>query len=424
MNSDQVFDAVERIGIERGNAQFEVLAHYMLKEPFRQVVQAALCPFTTYGVSKLPSWSRPPGKGVFDEKTFELLGRLRRRELTGNAALEAIKTETERLTEKSAALFERILKKDLRAGVGIKLVNSAVPGTIATFDCMLAQKYDEARIKEWPVAVEPKFDGVRALLIYKDNQAKFYSRTGKTFLALDDLADSIANALRISDLTAELIFDGEIMDRGGSFNKIVGDVHRKDVVLDQAVYHVFDIMPLDKFTASQGWLALYNRRKAASSVISGRLSHLVDEGMVKLVPQIMCENHDQVMAVYNDVRSQGGEGVIVKNPNGVYVRKRSYDWMKIKDCQSLDLPIVGFEEGTGKYARNLGAFVVDYEGVRVKVGSGLDDATRYQVWRSRNEFLGMLIEVQYHEKTPGPKPSLRHPRFVRFRTDKPSGEDQ
>ena len=50
--------------------------------------------------------------------------------------------------------------------------------------------------------------------------------------------------------------------------------------------------------------------------------------------------------------------------------------MKIKKFYDFDLQIVGYEEGTGRNKGRLGAFVVDYNGNKVKVGSGYSDEER------------------------------------------------
>jgi len=79
--------------------------------------------------------------------------------------------------------------------------------------------------------------------------------------------------------------------------------------------------------------------------------------------------------------------------------------------------ITGLQEGTGKFEGQLGALVVNFEGVTVNVGSGLTDALRESIWLDKDSHIGRLVEVEYHEVTPDK--SLRHPRFIRFRDDKP-----
>ena len=68
----------------------------------------------------------------------------------------------------------------------------------------------------------------------------------------------------------------------------------------------------------------------------------------------------------------------------------------------------------------LGGFIGNFNGVEVRVGSGLSDNDRVDFWGRREQIRGDLMEVEYHEVTPDG--SLRHPRFARFRDDKPHSD--
>jgi ATP-dependent DNA ligase len=64
----------------------------------------------------------------------------------------------------------------------------------------------------------------------------------------------------------------------------------------------------------------------------------------------------------------------------------------------------------------LGAFVVDHQGVKVQVGSGLSDEIRSEIWDNKEKYIGRTIEIRYQEITPDG--SLRFPTFVCFRNDR------
>jgi ATP-dependent DNA ligase len=95
--------------------------------------------------------------------------------------------------------------------------------------------------------------------------------------------------------------------------------------------------------------------------------------------------------------------------------------MKWKPTISVDLEIVGFEEGTGRNLNRLGAIICEGEDndrrIRVNVGSGFSDALRDEYWASRDDLLGHLVEVQADAVTQNQDGtySLRFPRFLRFR---------
>ena len=79
------------------------------------------------------------------------------------------------------------------------------------------------------------------------------------------------------------------------------------------------------------------------------------------------------------------------------------------------------EEGSGRLAGTLGAFVLDFKGNEVKVGTGFTDTQRSEYWGNREQLLGTLCEVKYKEisqdKSTGAE-SLQFPVFVTLRTDK------
>lgn len=116
------------------------------------------------------------------------------------------------------------------------------------------------------------------------------------------------------------------------------------------------------------------------------------------------------------------EGLIL-NTNVPYKRTRHRGILKIKRFYTMDLPIVRCEEGTGRLTGTLGAFVLDYKGNEVKVGTGFSDEQRSQFWEDRDELVEKecLCEVKYKEisrdKSTG-KDSLQFPVFVGIRTDK------
>ena len=441
LNSDAVLVALDDIArtssINDKQAKLEI---YLGDDLFRRVVVAALDPFVTYGMAQLPERS---GSGVkqFDEPTWTLLCDMSRRNITGNEAKIRVQIELDRLSEASSQLLRRIVTKDLRAGFGATLVNKVRPNTVPTFDCMLCKPYELKRVGVFPVIVEPKLDGVRVLAFVDlaTRSVKFLSRTGKPFTTFEHLVEptllAFENFLKsepsqyiVAQWRGQAVLDGEMIS--GSFNKTVSEVRRKNEAATDAVFHVFDCMPLYHFeiaNKANNFLPLINRK--------GWLQRMLTlDGPVRRTPVKLCHSHEEIQTTYQGFREQGLEGAIVKIPNSPYVAKRSFNWLKMKAEDSIDAPIIGAVEGTGKYEGMLGALVVDVEGVAVNIGSGLSDEQRASFWaayqkdarRTTNggpgELLGRMIEIEYHEKTPDG--SLRHPRFVRFRSDAFSAEKQ
>jgi DNA ligase-1 len=87
---------------------------------------------------------------------------------------------------------------------------------------------------------------------------------------------------------------------------------------------------------------------------------------------------------------------------------------------TLDLEIVGYEEGSGRLAGTLGAILVEYKNNVVRVGSGFSDELRREIWKDRIFWFGRICEIQYFEETTNQNGgiSLRFPVFKDVRTDK------
>lgn len=421
MDSDLIFEKITDIAAVSGKNDKEVLiASHAGDTEFEKALRYAYDPFMRFGIAKVPERTTF-GAGYFTEggDTWALLDSLASRELTGNAARDAVQKEVDRLGEPSSQLFKRILTKDLRAGFSESTINKAISGLVPTFDCMLAHKYEESRIKSWPQVVETKLDGVRVLAFINLNNGTvfFYSRSGKEFFTFDHLKQPLLdmlNAAKSDDLEYEVVLDGEIVS--GSFNKTVSEVRRKDEQAVDAEFHIFDILPMQTFRSdSKSGCKVAGPYKLRRKVLETVVKFATTEA-IKTTPKYIVNSQAEISVIYEKVRARGLEGLIVKDLDGLYHRRRNHGWMKIKNEESVDVPIVAVEEGTGKYIGQLGALVVDVDGVRVNVGSGLSDEQRASFWEAKDELIGRLVEVEFHEKTPDG--SLRHPRFVRFRDDK------
>jgi DNA ligase-1 len=409
LHSEHIHTAISQIAAASGNAKQALINEAMDHEPFVKVCKLALDPFITYGIKKVPEISGEGQSKMMGTDEFDLLDKLASRELTGNAAKEAIEKALKSLTPKSAELLTKIIKKDLVAGFSAKAVNKAAPGTIYTFECMLAHKFEEKRIT-FPIAVEPKYDGVRCLAMVKNDEVKFFSRTGKEYLNYEHIGVDLLTLLEKSGITEDWVFDGEAMAE--TFNETVGSARRSGGNALDSKYYYFESMSAKDF--EEGNKLPHAKRRAAMNEMTGQ--NLEYDYIVK-TPMIIAKNLDNIMDMYTRILGEGGEGVIVKPLRGLYQRKRSYDWLKIKDMNSADCVIRGTFEGEGTMVGTLGGFIVDFKDVEVRVGSGLTGAMRSLVWSDRGSVNGKMIEVQYHEVTPDG--SLRHPRFIKFRDDKP-----
>ena len=370
----------------------------------RAVVFYAYEPTLNYYIKKVPTRQGSGVGNLNDTQAFHLLASLNSRAVTGDAAKALVQAALDRLDPESADIFTRILKRDLRIGVAEKGFHQAFPGLLTRFDVMLADKYaptDQQRL------VSPKIDGMR-ILARVDRRAHtvgFFSRNGKPVETLNHVAETL---LRFEHPDNTFWVDGEGTAPGG-FAESISALKKKKTAEAKGIFNVFDILPSSIET-----------ERSTHDRYDDLLKSVIQTEHVSCVASILSTSHAQTMDLYAQFREQGYEGAIVKDPAAGYQLKRSKAWLKIKPTETLDLPVVSAFEGEGKYVGMLGGLIVDYNGVKVKVGSGFSDQDRqvlWAIWMTDPEQLKRkMLEVSFHEVTPDG--SLRHPRAKRFRPDK------
>ena len=389
-------------------------------------------PFYTFHVKQVPEVLGHTGRDNDWPRFWALLESLRTRSVTGNAARMAIDNCAEHFDDDEwNTVCRRVIMKDLRCGISEKTINKVVGRTdwaIPVFSCQLAQDSTDRPAKlTGAKRLEAKLDGVRVLAVVQGMNVSLFSRNGKEFHNFPDIARDIMKhrAAFQHGLASggRFVLDGEVM--GESFQKLMKQAHRKsDVNTAGMVYNIFDIMPLDDFQRGY-WNAQQHKRFDILDSARGRLPN-DGECSLKIVTGIdvdlnTAEGHDIMQRYAEDCVALGYEGIMIKDLGSPYVCKRSDSWMKWKPTISVDLEIVGFEEGTGRNQNRLGAIICEGEDngrrIRVNVGTGLSDADRDEYWTARSDLLGHLVEIQADAVTQNQDGSysLRFPRFLRFR---------
>jgi DNA ligase-1 len=278
--------------------------------------------------------------------------------------------------------------------------------------------------------LEQKLDGVRVLAVMTKATTSLYSRNGKPFENFPHIVkslDSIRNrfAKFFGTHSHGFVLDGEII--GETFQALMKQAQRKsDVETTDMVYSIFDIVPLEDFERGF-WNAQQHKRLA---VLEQYRAVFDSTDCVRLIEGIevdldTAEGHDVLHRYATDAVTAGFEGIMIKDLDAPYECRRSTFWMKWKPVITVDLNIVGFEQGTGRNSDRLGAIIcegVDNDrNIRVNVGSGLSDTNRDEYWLARNDLLGRVVEVAADAVTQNQDGtySLRFPRFVRFRGFEP-----
>lgn len=311
--------------------------------------------------------------------------------------------------------YRKLLSKTLRLGVTAKTVNKVIPGLIPEWEVQQAYPIESHPIKDgtW-FSLTQKLNGVRATY-YK---GRLYARSGIPYEGLDHITSVLG---RIND---GYVFDGELtlLDKGNlsdneAFRVATGIINSDAPHKTQICYTIFDVVPTEEFEKGRSNSSYRERRK----VLDLMANILPPSDHVSILP-VLYSGTDQsrIWELLEQMVQEDKEGLIA-NLDVPYRRTRHNGILKVKEFYTMDLPIVGCNEGTGRLAGTLGALVLDFKGHEVKVGSGFSDEQRTEFWRNRDNLIGVLCEVKYKEvsydKSTGAD-SLQFPVFVGIRNDK------
>lgn len=360
---------------------------------------------------------------------------------------------------------------------------------------MTCREADKNNIQEYGTIAEEKFDGHRSLCFITPQGNRFFSRriSKKTGWYAEN-TDQLPH-LRDYPIPKDLVgtvLDGELtMPTFADVQGVTGALPETALAnqLDKgfAEYNNFDIlyykgirvenMPLWKrklllykvFTQISfsyfKWVKMY--------YVHTKPFDYTFQDLLENVPN-MGENVSSFKKLLEHFWEEGKEGLIIKNITGKYEQKRSKQFLKLKECKTYDVAIMGFEEPTKFYdgktleekgywdywlgcddpdfpickrltkkqaiddnnyapitkpyamgwigAINVGVYK---DGGLIKVAEvkGISDADQEYILKmggisSHNELLYSVIEIKGQGIINKETGSIRHPRFNRWREDK------
>lgn len=273
---------------------------------------------------------------------------------------------------------------------------------------------EKARYDFW--YAEPKYDGVRMVI----TREGMFSRTGANYLT------SLPTLRHLCAVVPhDAAFDGELIAISKTFTFGGATVHNSDFT---SVMRVLGSAPArGQQLLEDGTVTLHyvlfdvivpDATQRARTAAVTRINDLALENLI--TPLTLFGGAQE--RLYRTITEHGGEGIMLKNPDALYVPngRPMATWLKLKRRDTADVVIMGFTEGTGKYAGQIGAieYGVYYpSGTLLRVGkcSGMSDAMRDVFSRFPGHYVGNVIEISFNGLTSIGSP--RHPQFSRLRDD-------
>lgn len=306
-----------------------------------------------------------------------------------------------------------------------------------------------------------KYDGIRGNIVV-DNVAdsSWLSRVSTPIPALSHLNGFDDRWMRLLRddrccFPDGFMLDGELMVNGVDFNTGSGILRSKWVSNKNEEFNSYDpeYTQSGKLVKNQPFHLMEDRLKvhlyavlpyhvAESGEEYGVMTMLMQEHVKNMLPLLRehfpeiewhaAESYDvydmvELQALYEQKRSEGHEGLIVKDPTCNYKRGKKTGWWKMKPENEADGTVIGLVWGTPGLS-NEGKVV----GVEVLLENGrvvnacnvsralMDEFTKTVKEHGEAHYYGWSCQVSYMEETPDG--SLRHPTFVMFRgtEDNPS----
>ena len=407
----------------------EVLQKYKDDEIVKKYLQIAFDPYKVFGIStkklaktisavdEWPSWCATTMFNLFDYLEIHNTGRD-----CDIAVCQAALADVASIDKEALELIKKLICKDLSLGVDSKTINKEIPELIPTFNVQLANKYFDKpeKLEGKYFAITTKIDGGRIIAIRETGGVSFFTRAGQRYEGLVDLESEM-----LETFPEGTVLDGEItiLDNKGipskEAYKRAMKITRSDGEKHGLKMLVFDAMYIDEWKAQKCTHDYIERRALLNNFFTNSPAKRT---YFELLPELYRgTDTSKVLELLDEAIANQEEGVMINICDAPYEFSRTWNLMKVKKMNTLDLEIVGYEEGSGRLAGTLGAIHVRYkDGNIVKVGSGFSDELRALIWLEPSDFMGKICEIQYFEETTNADGgiSLRFPVFKDFRPDK------
>jgi ATP-dependent DNA ligase len=215
---------------------------------------------------------------------------------------------------------------------------------------MLAHRFDEQGHKlNYPCYIQPKLDGHRCIaMIDANGKCTLWSRTRKPITSMTHIVEAIEKLGIHSTIFDGELYNHEYRDRFEELTSFIRDTKFKPGAED-VQYHIYDLP--SAWTFRQRWEFFWTHFKLT------KFDNRPDRRVVlRPVQTQLVSDEDELMIEFHRYLGEGYEGAIARNADGMYVNKRSYDLLKMKEFMDGEFLVIGVEGGRGKLAGH-GIFV-------------------------------------------------------------------
>jgi ATP-dependent DNA ligase len=265
---------------------------------------------------------------------------------------------------------------------------------------MLAKVYEDHSSKiNWDgdVFIQPKLDGMRCLVIVKEDSVKLISRKNKPIETMGHIEKQMAEF-------PNGIYDGELYAHGKTFQenmKLIKKYRKGES--EQVHFHIYDMVKNDSFI----------QRYTHFAAIYGGLKDKCTN--IERVVTYRLKTESGISIIHSDFLQSGYEGSMIRHGKEVYkINGRSDQLLKYKQFKDIACKILDIEPADAR--PEWGTPVCEYNGHTFRAGTKLSHDERKELLTNKTNYIGQTAEIRYFEETDDGLP--RFPVMVGIRLDK------
>ncbi|QXO06627.1 hypothetical protein SEA_EFFIE_340 [Acinetobacter phage Effie] len=247
---------------------------------------------------------------------------------------------------------------------------------------MLAKTFDEYKHKFSYAHVQRKLNGLRCLATKQDGKVILYSRRGKAFEALHEIADSLDKVLQEGQT-----FDGELYVHRTSLQTLQSWIKRRQQDTQRIQYVIYDCIDNADF---EDRLEMIHQAFSTAIEAHGTLDK------VAILPTKKVTHLDEVDEAFEKARKAGFEGLMIRLPGFEYENgKRSNSLLKLKAVFSDEGICTAFhlsEKGNP-------VITIDWNGQAFNATPPGSHRDRELVAMNSDQYIGRRVTFEYRELT-------------------------
>lgn len=221
--------------------------------------------------------------------------------------------------------------------------------------------------------VQIKYNGLRCLVTNIGGVNYAYSKTGILYPALHNLVSHIV-------IPEGETIDGEVYLHGVSLQRINSLAKRKQRDTDKLRYHCYDVVMDDEYNIRMDYII--------NNIKFGGVGGFVPTQPLAAIPNLL--------AKFKEVRAEGYEGLIVRQPGyGYQSGKRNKAMYKFKQFLDDEFKVVDIEQSRDGWAILVCEVPNTTKTFKVSAPGTLDE--KKDILQRRHDFIGKWVTVEFAE---------------------------